>query len=202
MILVLLWLAQIPLAYTLEAEAERLNGHADERVGQALRHGAATTRAGARALRTLLVDIYPAGLHQAGLSAALDELGRMYTARGIETSVDAPNDLAIDDATERLLFRAAQEALRNVHKHAGARTARIAVRHAGEWIRLEVHDDGCGCDAESLLGRMQEGHLGLRLLHDLVADAGGRIEIRPGPHGGTIVGVELAPRRAARPLPA
>lgn len=184
-------------SYTLEAEAQRVDGHADEQVGEALRHGAATTRDSARALRSLLVDIYPAALHQAGLGAALRDLARTYTARGIETSVEAEDGLEIDDATERLLFRGAQEAMRNVHKHAGARTAEIALRPSGRWIRLEVRDDGCGCGAGAVQRRFREGHCGLRLLDDLVADAGGRLEVEPAPQGGTVVSVSLA--RLAHP---
>jgi two-component system NarL family sensor kinase len=178
-------------SFALEAEAERLKGHADERVDAALRDGAATTRNSARALRTLLVDIYPAGLHQAGLPAALSDLARTYTARGIETSVLAPEEIAIDDATERLLFRSAQEALRNVHKHADAHTAQIALRQAGDRVQLEVRDDGCGCDTDVAHRRRREGHFGLRLLQDLIANAGGRLEVKAGPQGGTVVGVEL-----------
>ena len=61
---------------------------------------------------------------------------------------------------------------------------------------LEVHDDGCGCDADAAERRFREGHCGLRLLHDLVADAGGRLDIEPAPQGGTVVSVSLAARLA------
>jgi signal transduction histidine kinase len=40
--------------------------------------------------------------------------------------------------------------------------------------------------------RFREGHFGLRLLNDLVADAGGRLEVEPAPQGGTVVSVSLA----------
>ena len=183
-------------SYTLEAEAQRVDGHADEQVGEALRHGAATTRDSARALRSLLVDIYPAALYQAGLGAALRDLARTYTARGIETSVEAEDGLVIDDATERLLFRGAQEAMRNVHKHAGARTAEIVLRPTGRWIRLQVRDDGCGCGAGAVERRFREGHSGSGSWTTW-SRTPGRLEVAPAPQGGTVVSVSLA--RLAHP---
>jgi two-component system, NarL family, sensor kinase len=181
-------------SYSLEAEARRVgaDGEGDVQVGAALRHGAAMTRDSARALRSLLVDIYPEALGDAGLAVALGELARTYTARGIVTSVRAQDGLGLDGATERLLFRGAQEAMRNVHKHARARSARITVARVGGGVRLEVRDDGRGCDADTLAWRGEEGHFGLRLLHDLVADAGGRLSVEPGPRGGTIVSMDVA----------
>ena len=75
--------------------------------------------------------------------------------------------------TARCLFRAAQEALRNVAQHAGARGARWCCRaETAQWT-LTIADDGRGFDVASL-GRDGEG-LGLlvieeraRLLHGTV----------------------------------
>jgi two-component system NarL family sensor kinase len=178
-------------SYTLEAEVERLDGDADQQLRGALEHGAVTTRRTARALRTMLVDIYPAALEAEGLQAALGALARTYTARGIHTTVKAPDALSLDPGTERLLFRSAQEALRNVQKHAHARSAEIAVRRAGDRIRLEVRDDGSGCDGDVALRPQRDGHVGLRLLNALVRDAGGQLEVVPNPRGGTILSVDL-----------
>jgi len=107
------------------------------------------------------------------------------------TTVDAPAGLGVDEASERLLFRGAQEAMRNVQKHAHARTARIVVQQRGDRIRLEVRDDGRGCDPVVVQGRVREGHLGLRLLDDLVSEAGGRLEVGRGPNGGTVFALDL-----------
>jgi signal transduction histidine kinase len=176
----------VGVSYALAAEAERADGDEAE---EALRRGAATTRDSVRALRTLLVDIFPPSLHRAGLAAALGDLARTSTTRGIETTLDMPDDLELPDTTEQLLYRCAQEALRNAQKHSGARTARVTVAAVGETVTLTVSDDGRGFDPSVLATRPAEGHFGLNMLTDMVRDAGGRLELDAG--DGTTVRVEL-----------
>ena len=91
-----------------------------------------------------------------------------------------------------LLYRAAQEALRNVanHSHATTVTVRVTVDHHGGVLTVE--DDGVGFDPETLSNRMHRGHVGLRSLAGLVHDAGGAIEIRSVPGVGTRVDVRVA----------
>jgi two-component system, NarL family, sensor kinase len=176
----------VGVSYALAAEAERTDGG---EAGDALRRGAATTRDSVRALRTLLVDIFPPSLHRAGLAAALGDLARTSSARGIETTLDMPDAPELSDATEQLLYRCAQEALRNAHKHSGAARARVALRTTAETAVLTVHDDGRGFDTSVLETRRDEGHFGLTMLSDLVRDAGGRLELDTS--DGTTVRVEL-----------
>jgi two-component system NarL family sensor kinase len=114
-----------------------------------------------RALRALLVDIYPPSLHQAGLVATLGDLADTLTARGLATTVDVDVAPALPEATEALLFRCAQEALRNAATHAGADHVTVTLRAAGDRARLEVADDGRGFDPAVLDERPAEGHLGL-----------------------------------------
>ena len=61
-------------------------------------------------------------------------------------------------------------------------------------MQLVVRDDGRGFSPEQALARQREGHLGLRLLRDLAADAGGRLELESTPGEGTTVRLE-APLR-------
>ncbi|HEX5926157.1 MAG TPA: ATP-binding protein [Baekduia sp.] len=179
-------------SYNLAAHAERLNGSGDPQAGAALRDGASTTRAGVRALRTLLVDIYPPSLHRAGLAAALRDLARTYTARGVPTSLDMPTDLALTEANERLVFRVAQEALRNTHKHAAATSAHVSVRTDGDVLVLEAADDGRGFDTALVGAGSPNGHLGYQMLHDLVEEAGGRLEVTSAVGEGTTVRAEVS----------
>ena len=176
----------VGVSYALAAEADRVDGAG---AGAALRRGAATTRDSVRALRTLLVDIFPPSLHRAGLAAALGDLAKTSGARGIETTLDIPEEPQIADATEQLIYRCAQEALRNVHKHSGASHAVVAVHTSGDTVSLTVRDDGRGFDPAVLETRPQEGHFGLSMLSDLVRDAGGRLELDTS--DGTTVRVEL-----------
>jgi two-component system, NarL family, sensor kinase len=168
-------------AYALSAQAD---GVADPRVAGALREGADQARHSVRALRSLLPEIYPPTLHDAGLAAALDDLAETISARGIATVAVVDEDVELSEATERLLFRAAQEALRNAARHSGATAIRASVSAPA---RLEVADDGVGFDPAAV----PDGHFGLRLLADLAHDAGGRLEIDSAPGRGTTVVLEL-----------
>jgi two-component sensor histidine kinase len=87
------------------------------------------------------------------------------------------------------LYRVAREALANIVKHAQASTVDIDLtvdeHSTPPCVLLRVADDGVGI-REGQLDRRAEGHLGLRLLIDRVADQGGELSVTPGPDGGTV----------------
>ena len=178
------------VSYSLAADAARVNG-SDPEAGAALRKGATQTRETVSALRALLIDIYPPSLQSAGLAAALGDLATTYGFRGIETTVAVPPGLTLPASTERLLFRCAQESLRNAYKHGGASHARIRVSALDDGVRAEISDDGHGFDVAVLADRADQGHLGLTLIRDLVEEAGGRFEVESWPSGGTTISVEV-----------
>ena len=181
----------VGVSYALAAHAETLNGHGDRAASAALTEGAAKTRDSVRALRSLLVNIYPPSLHRAGLAAAVGDLATTHSARGLRMRVAVADDLNLDERTEQLLFRVAQESLRNVQKHADADHAEVTVRCEGDHVVMEITDDGRGFEPAALEGAYEDGHLGLRALEDLVADADGRLEVRSTGGGGTTVRVEV-----------
>ena len=88
---------------------------------------AAHTRGAVQSLRSLLVEIYPASLKEAGLDSALRGLTASLAARGIDTTVHIEADLSLSDDNEALVFRVAQEALRNVVRHAGASAVSVTL---------------------------------------------------------------------------
>lgn len=170
------------ISYNLTAaaqEAESVQGAA------LLRESAQSTRRTIRQLRSLLVDIYPPDLHRTGLSPALRDLVAPLGSRGIEASVDTPPDLTLRPELETLLYRCAQEALRNVAKHAEARHVHVQVTTDAETAQLVVTDDGRGLD-----GPAGEGHFGLRLLGELAEEAGGLMKVDSEPGRGTRVCIE------------
>jgi two-component system, NarL family, sensor kinase len=50
---------------------------------------------------------------------------------------------------------------------------------------MEINDDGVGFDAADLLAHPVEGHFGLRVLGDVVNDAGGELLLTSAPGAGT-----------------
>jgi signal transduction histidine kinase len=153
-----------------------------------LRDAAAETRRGIRHLRTLLVDIYPPELHRAGLPAALGDLLTVLESRGLATSLDVDPEAQVTGEREALLFRVAQESVRNVVAHAGASRVDVTLRRLDGRVRLVVEDDGRGFDPA---GTAPEGHLGLRLLGDLVRGAGGTFDVDSAPGRGVRVSAEV-----------
>jgi signal transduction histidine kinase len=94
---------------------------------------------------------------------------------------------------DELLYRACQEALRNVEAHAGARNVDVRVRRAGASALLEVADDGRGLGDDAAAQRAN-GHMGLQILRDLVRQAGGTLSVEPGERRGTVLRVEVPAR--------
>jgi signal transduction histidine kinase len=174
------------VSYSLSAAAEGAPAPYDE----TLQEAAAETRHGIRQLRTLLLEIYPPELHRAGLPAALSDLLTASEARGLETSLELDPGLELGREAEALFFRVAQEALRNVAKHAEATRVDVSVGRTNGRAQLLVEDDGRGFDPSSPAG--DDGHFGLRMLADLVRDSGGRLEVDSTPGSGSRVFVEVA----------
>jgi two-component system NarL family sensor kinase len=184
------------VSYALAADAQRLrNGGepdaASADASTALSHAAAQTRDSIRALRTLLVDIYPPSLHRSGLVEALHDAARTQEARGLHTTLDAPPGFRAPEDVEQLLFRCAQEALRNVTRHAEATAATVTLRQEDGTARLVVRDDGRGFDPSTVAPPGDGRQVGLPVLADLVRAAGGRLDVRSAPGAGTTVEVRV-----------
>jgi signal transduction histidine kinase len=149
-------------------------------------------RESVRALRALIVDLYPPNLREEGLESALLDLTDRARERGVSTTlaVDEPvHD--VPDSVAGLLYRSAQEGLRNVVDHAGASSARLEVSLVDHTAVLQLADDGRGFDEQLLAERVAAGHVGLKALRGLITDAGGSLEVDSRPGEGTTVRVRV-----------
>jgi signal transduction histidine kinase len=157
-----------------------------------LEDSAEHVRESIKSLRSLLVDIYPPKLAEAGLPAALGDLLAGAASRGLTThcDVDGATD-DIPDAAAALLFRAAQELTRNVLTHAQATRIDVTLVTSDGMAELVVTDDGVGFTPETAAARAEEGHLGLRGLRDLLAEAGGEVHFDSTPGVGTRARVKV-----------
>ena len=158
-------------------------GHAS--LAEDLDAAAATLRHSIGGLRTLLVDIYPPTLENAGLLAALRDLAGPLRTRGIEVDLDLPDtDPGLGLEGDRLVFRIAHECLENVRRHSAAERVTLGFRRVGDAVVLDVADDGIGFDAPAVLADPPAGHLGLRVLTDLAVTAGAGLLLASEPgHG-------------------
>jgi signal transduction histidine kinase len=180
----------VAASYSLAAARERLGSDGGP-AAHALDSAANTTRGAIGELRSLLVDIYPPRLREAGLASVLADLAAHVEERGIHTRVAVPDEVELPDDVSALLYRTAQEAVRNAVAHSGATEVQISLRVADGVATLVVHDDGSGFAPEEALARQEEGHFGLRLLADRVHDEGGKLSIDSTPGQGTRVCAEV-----------
>lgn len=129
-----------------------------------------------------ITGLRPVILDDLGLSAALRSL-----AAGLGGDAEVETDLeecSVAAHVETALYRIAQEALRNVVKHAGARRVRVVTRRGATSARLEVVDDGTGFDMGA-----DRGHLsyGLVIMEERARLVGGQLELRSQVGTGTTV---------------
>ena len=189
-------------SYSLSAAAGGVRAAGDNDAANSVERTALDLRRWVRELRTLVVTITPPALHQQGLAASLADLASTMEVRGVEASIDvtAGEGLALDEATEALVYRVAQEAVRNVVRHADAGRAILALevdRPAGR-LRLTVTDDGRGYDVAQA-GARARGSVGLELLRALVAERGGSLTSTSSAGTGTTLALSV-PLTAAQSL--
>ena len=143
-------------------------------------------------MRSLIVDLYPPNLREEGLESALRDLTERARERGVPASLTVPEELdRVPDGAAGLLYRSAQEGLRNVVDHAQATTAQVSLRLDDRTALLEVVDDGRGFDDQLLAARVEAGHVGLKALRGLLADAGGSLDVGSTPGEGTTFRVRV-----------
>jgi signal transduction histidine kinase len=171
------------LTYALDAA--RLQGPDPDRDIELIGRTATQLRTTTGELRSLLVDIYPPNLAEEGLPAALAELASGLENAGVRVALDVESTAHLPPEVSSVLFRSAQEVLRNVVTHSRAQTVELQAVSDGSTAVLVVDDDGRGFDQSDLASRLTDGHIGLRSLGDLVARAGGRLTVTSAPGQGT-----------------
>lgn len=123
---------------------------------------------------------------------ALDAALRALAALGSPPAALAVDGTprALPPAAAHALFRAAQEGLTNVRKHARATRAdlRLDFRRPGT-VRLEIADDGVGASAAPAAS--PSGGYGLLGIRERVELLGGRVESGRRPAGGFLLAVEV-----------
>ena len=174
------------LSMRLSAAAESASDTHEQAI---LRESASAVRASVRTMRSAIVGIYPPNLQAAGLGQALEDLTSRLRLEGLDVSLEVGDPAGFGPTIDQLLYRACQESLRNVEKHAGASHVTVRVTREHSSAALEVVDDGRGIEATG--GSSAEGHLGLQIVEDLVRDAGGTMSVSSGAQGGTVVRVEV-----------
>jgi signal transduction histidine kinase len=140
--------------------------------------------------RRIANDLRPDAMLIADLGAALTHHARNLAARcNLDISVHvAPGIPAVDESARLLFFRAAQEALTNVARHAQAGTVDIELKGDAREIEMSVADDGVGITEGALSKPRSLGLLGIRERFEAL---GGRLKIERRASQGTLLTVSL-----------
>ena len=135
---------------------------------------------------------------QFGLSAALRQLvssfGRTPTILSIEG-----DESAYAKSTLIALYRAAQEGLTNIEKHAGASSAELQIKLLPDYATLLLKDDGVGVDSAELEQKsaVSNAHFGLLGLRERLELLGGTLTINKQEPHGTLLRVQVPARGIA-----
>jgi signal transduction histidine kinase len=137
-------------------------------------------------VRSLSHTIHPRVLDDLGLGAALSWLTRQTREQeGLDAEVFADEGTPIPRLEATVLYRVAQESLRNAARHAHGRRVEVRLRRTATTATLEVKDDGIGFDVR----RAEERRPGMGLfsMRERVGLANGTLLIESAPGRGTRV---------------
>ena len=137
-------------------------------------------------VHTLAYQLHPSVLEELGLVEALRTECERFRALG-----RADVTLALDPAVRAVgadvglcLFRVAQEALRNVARHASASTVTVSLRPNDGGLLLAVRDDGAGFDTAV---QRERRSLGLASMRERMELVGGTLRVDSVPGEGTAI---------------
>jgi two-component system CheB/CheR fusion protein len=137
-------------------------------------------------VRQISHRLHPAILQDLGLPAALramvQEFGERENMPATYTSQNLPEAWSPESATA--LYRIAQEALRNVSKHAGKTHVKVILSGSDHQLALRVMDFGQGFDQEA---DASPRGLGMISMQERARLAGGRLEVQSALGHGTTV---------------
>jgi PAS domain S-box-containing protein len=148
--------------------------------------------------RSLSHELSPAAVHRNDLAAILRWLaGQMRAKHGLTVHVEAPAEMTLQsEAITIFLFRAVQELLFNVVKHAGVAEARVRARRRGRYVSLTVSDRGCGFDSRQ---QRETGGFGLFSIRERAELLGGSMKIRSRPGEGSTLRILVPAQEAVGP---
>lgn len=141
---------------------------------------------GIASIRQVTSDLRPSLLDDLGLLPALRSLVSDFSERsGIRTTLEAPHALpALTTDADLALFRALQEALSNVARHADAQSIAVRLYVRDTQLHLAVQDDGRGFPvARDGRVREPEGRMGLTGMRERMLAVGGHVSIGNAPNG-------------------
>jgi signal transduction histidine kinase len=165
----------------------------DGRAAAAIHEARAVTQRALGGVRDLSQLLRPSMLDDFGLPDTLKWYLRKFSDRtGVRTELveeRLSDRLPID--VEVCVYRAIQEALTNVSRHAHATACRVFVQRLAPSVIVTVEDDGVGLQGASAVTGARRGGLGLVGIRERVSELGGTFRIEGESGKGTRLTIEL-----------
>jgi len=169
-----------PSAGTLQSELEGIQGHISNLADD---------------VRDLSHRLHPSTLEHIGLLPALNGLVQEYQSlRKNHIHLDIADffDEGLEPGLRSVLYRISEEALRNIHRHAGDVPVILTLYRSPDEVHLHVQDDGPGFSRDAI---RQRKTLGLVSMEERARLVGGTLELTSLPGQGTTVKVAVPLRR-------
>ncbi|NNC83908.1 MAG: tetratricopeptide repeat protein [Flavobacteriales bacterium] len=142
-------------------------------------------------VRSISRDLHPFQLQKFGLTAAIEGMiDKVSSSTELFISKElTPIDELFSDKEEIHIFRAIQEALNNVVKHAGASAAKVSITRAVDRVDIQIQDNGVGFDVDLKKGVSKS--LGLKTMSERILAIGGSLTIQKNSPKGTKVNIRI-----------
>jgi len=118
------------------------------------------------------------------------------TGLSAEVHLELGQDVSLSPELAQALYRAVQEALTNVQKHAQASKVDVMFSGSPDSVTLEIHDNGVGTIVTANGHTPDSAGYGLVGLRERVALLDGELSFGPSPRGGSCLRLSLPLRRA------
>jgi len=176
---------------TAEKALESRRADSSGQVRQSLNAIKQLTKVAQAEMRAFIFELRRQAVERGLVAALVEQASTLSGPSRLRIDVEGPDTpLGVDPRTEEELFAIGREALANVAKHAGARSATVRVEARDGHVSLEVADDGRGFDARAA----RPGHYGLESMRSRAAELGGELAVASAPGVGTVVRVDVPVR--------
>lgn len=144
-------------------------------------------------IRAMTFDLSPPDLYELGLPFALESLcERFHNKYRLTIYFSSDKRVGrINDETSVLIFRAVQELLFNIVKHANANIARVSLKKDRDFIKISVSDDGVGFNPSAINNRDKHTGFGIFSIRERLKGIGGQMDIKSRHKFGTHISITV-----------
>ncbi|GER93979.1 hypothetical protein A45J_1737 [hot springs metagenome] len=144
-------------------------------------------------IRTMTFEISPPDLYELGLLSAIESLCERFHDK-YRLTIYFHINREIDNINEEvsvLIFRAVQELLFNIVKHANANIARVSIERDRNFIRINVSDDGIGFSPSVMNNKGNYTGFGIFSIKERLKGIGGQMDIKSRRGFGTHISIKI-----------